>query len=603
MDSGRAPDLLAANQLAYACNVRCRGGFIQPRPGMRRLNISFPSGVWQGAEYYDSPTRPGYVCSIAGRILFVDPVGMVAEELTASTDRNSDRNPQVWMEQAEEFMIVQDGEALPFIWNGAQGRRAVRGSRETSEVPTGTVMAYGWGRLWVASPDRKRFTAGNLVYSETFKTSDLLRWSENTFLNGGGFFTVPANAGRINAMRFTAQIDTSVGQGPLMVFTDRGAFSVRAPVEREIWQNLQYPIQTVALMSYGALAQLSTINVNGDIWYRARDGVRSLALAQSQYGQWVNTPTSKEMARVMEQDSKQPALLERSSAVLFDNRLLMTALPQNVRGYGTVHMGLVVLDFDPLSTMSTRQPPAWDGLWSGGRFLQIVKGVFKGQERCHVFVLNDNDAVELWEITRDEHWDNGDENIAGFYETRAFEFAQGAGGGRFNRKQLRTLELWRDRMLGTVLTDVKYKPDQHPFWVDWHDWEDCITARSCSIPQDICPTVRMYQPQYRPRVRLPEPSSGCDPILNRPYNEASTFQIRIEFEGYCRFKQMRLSAMTVEENPNGGCPVATDCIGLTGCTSPGTDETPQAGETEDVLGTSDGETIVTSDGDQILINP
>ena len=50
----------------------------------------------------------------------------------------------VYFQQAENWLIVQDGQNQPYLYNGSTLRRATG-----DEVPVGGPMAYGKGRLWV----------------------------------------------------------------------------------------------------------------------------------------------------------------------------------------------------------------------------------------------------------------------------------------------------------------------------------------------------------------------------------------------------------------------------------------------------------------------
>jgi hypothetical protein len=301
---------------------------------------------------------------------------------------------------------------------------------------------------------------------------------------------------------------------------------------------------------------------------------------------------SKEMARVTKYENQ--ALLGYGSAIVFDNRLLMTALPSVKGSLGVIHKGIHVLDFDPLSSMTTKLPPAWDGLWCGLRVLQLVKGTFGGRERAYAFVLDSNDNVKLWEITKDDKWDNLTREIVWFIETKDFAF-----GDPFSLKKLEFAELYRDRLSGTVSTDVKFRPDQHPVWVDWHDWQECATTGNCTFDSSTCPTVTNYQPQYRASQRLPQPSDACDAIVNKPYRRGYTFQVRLQFTGYCRLKALRLHAFTMQEDNKGVCTTDAACVALSGCNEDTYPVTATA--TESVLGIDGGGFLLTDLGDTLLI--
>ncbi len=214
-----------------------------------------------------------------------------------------------WMVQAENFVVIQDGFSKPLIFNGTSLRRA-----KDDEIKTGRVMAYVNGRIWYALPNGFSFRATDIVYGDGTRAS-VLKETENTFLNEGGDFSVPSDSGGITAMAVPGDPDTSLGQGPLLVFTPRYVFSVQAPVDRDVWKNLNYPIQAISLLTSGALGARSAITVNGDVFYRAIDGIRSFIIARRSFSDWGNTPISGEMTPIVEND--QTSLLWASSAVVW----------------------------------------------------------------------------------------------------------------------------------------------------------------------------------------------------------------------------------------------------------------------------------------------
>lgn len=508
--------------------------------------------------------------NLTGTPLSIVPRGTLVIRAGVSvtfTDRNSSTRPRAWLEQAEDFMVIQDGQSKPLIYDGAVLRRAdsegLTGSliagttdRFVREVPVGTVMAYSNGRLWVALSDGHSFVASDLTGGPTgtpaYSERDaVLKFSENDIIAEGGSFGVPVTAGPITAMCSIANLDTSLGQGPLQVFTSRCAFSVNAPFDRTTWKDLQYPIQTVSALAYGALSNESTINVNSDIWYRASDGVRSFQVARRDSNTWATTPLSREMNRMLEYDDRHQ--LDRSSAVVFDNRLLMTCSPERVPERGVTHRALAVLDFDRASALLERLPPAWEGVWTGVSILQIVAGEFEGVHRAFAFVLSGEDKIELWEITRDAHFDTSDldvvdRRITSIYETRSFGFTKDNGWGL---KELATGVVWVDEVSGSVRFDVAYRPDQHPCWVDWHTWSANATYKDCN-PLDCLPTE--YALQYRPYVRLPAPADGCDEITDKPYKHGYEFQVRFIITGHVRLKRFLLVAVARQDEILGACP-------------------------------------------------
>jgi hypothetical protein len=336
VDTGISPLLVPRNRLAGAYNVTVRGGRPHPRPGINTraldfdgdatLQTRFEDNRFQGATtYYDEVGEPWIVVAIGGRVFRINPANFFVQDISIATDLNSSLT-QCYFVQAEQFLIMQDGQSLAWIYDGVTARRA---NPLLKEVPTGTVMAYGQGRLWVAKG--RYFAAGDIVGGSSGSAiynyrNAVLKFTENAFIAGGGAFYVPQQSGNITAMLFPARQDTATGEGALKIFTQDAIYSVEVPVERLVWQSLQQPVQTVTVLGGGSMSD-SVISVNSDLFYRSRDGIRSLLLAQRHFGELGNTPISREMAYYIGFDSD--IWLNWFSGVLFDSRLLVTLWPSS----------------------------------------------------------------------------------------------------------------------------------------------------------------------------------------------------------------------------------------------------------------------------------
>jgi hypothetical protein len=133
-------------------------------------------------------------------------------------------------------MVIQDDQSAPIIYNRAESRRA---ATDGSEVPSSSVGAYGNGRLWVASGSQ--YAAGDLVGSSSGdayinRIDAVLKFTENDYLNEGGSFATPTNAGPITALSVMSALDTGVGEGDLIVFTRNSAFATTVPTDRTVWK-------------------------------------------------------------------------------------------------------------------------------------------------------------------------------------------------------------------------------------------------------------------------------------------------------------------------------------------------------------------------------
>lgn len=411
-----------------------------------------------------------------------------------------------------------------------------------TELPPGRMGAYGLGRNWLSLVDGKQFLASDLVGGSSGTVANnfrdaVLQITENTYLTGGGNFTVPGSVGDIRAMIFTATLDKSLGQGPLAVITPNTVFSCDAPTDRTTWQTTTNPILTESLIGNGGLGQNSTLEWNGDTIFRSIDGIRSLLLARRDFDTWGNVPISREVERIVSQDDR--TLLAYSSAIIFDNRMLMTAAPQ-ASAQGVYHQAIIPLNADPTSSLRGKASSVYDPIWTGLNVLQLVKGQFSGVERAFAFCLNTTlNKIELYEIYTAEQgkFDNGNVPVIWTAET-AVLLRTLKDKGQFDFCRLIDGEMSVDSVVGQVTFQAYYKPDSYPCWIPWRTWTVCA--------QDVDPanaaTVN-YQPGFYPRMGLGEPDPKlCDSFSNRPFREAYFFEFKFVVTGYCRFIGFRVRA-------------------------------------------------------------
>lgn len=412
-----------------------------------------------------------------------------------------------------------------------------------AQLPPGKMGTYGMGRNWMCLPDGKRFLASDIVGassgSMTYDFRDsVLFVTENAYLVGGGFFTVPGSIGDIQAMTFSATLDASLGQGALQVATSSHVFSCNAPVDRLTWQTLTNPILTESLIANGALNQNATILWNGDIIFRARDGIRSLILARREFATWGNVPQSNEVnERVLAKDVQ--SLLNFGSAIIFDNRFLITVSPTQ-HAQGVYHPGLIALNADPISSIRGKEPAVYDGLWNGLNVLKLLTGDFAKVQHAFAFSLNTTlNEIELWELlpsATTEINDSGTNPITWSFETPVLDFGQKDPRKR-QYLQLNNGEVGIDELQSTVNFLAQYKPDQYPCWTDWFTWQECADM---SDPNS--------QVQFRPRMGLGTPSSApCDNSTGRPMRNGYSYQLKFTITGKCRFLLGRFEAIIIPQ--------------------------------------------------------
>lgn len=517
-------------------------------------------------------------------------------------------------------------------------------------VPIGLIGSYGQGRIFMSSPDRRSFTAGDIIYGDTNGTvENILRWTENQYLAEGLNFALPANQGRIKAMTFPAFQDTTTGQGQLFVFGEYGTSSfavdqpradILDPVTNAIvtpgWRDIQ--IQKIVLAESGCTSQWSTLNfTNGDLMYRDQVGIRTYRNARGDMQSYGQTPISAEVNRILNNDGL--SKLDYISSTHFDNRALTTCTPEylarqiliksisqglfsntatfqcysetnltvgdSITVVGThydgtysvdtvidaftftittppgkdvtvtsasyitgpttgteiYHRGLISLDFNSTSTVGGKSSPAWDGVWCGINFQQVVSGFFDGRSRCFAFVYGGPGNNQIWELASTF----GDDIPLGVapiqlpttpiqcqLETRAFDFQ-----APFNKKKLRRLDLWLSNIIGTVTMDASYHMDGKQCWTEWPPtWQRCATVQDPVLTEEN-PYAQGYAqnlPQIRNQITQPMPPNVCDPVVGGFTSLGFDAQVRLVWTGNLTIDKLVVTADDIVENQKAVCP-------------------------------------------------
>lgn len=467
------------------------------------------------------------------------PTNIIPSGTTVSyLDVNSQNLGICYMIQAEDFLIAQDGFSKPFIFDGGNSRRSMP---ETNEVPTGTVMAYVKGRVWVAIGG-DQYVASDLVYgpsgTDAYNYRDaVLKFTENKFLAGGGSFTAP---GTITAMAPMTVLDTSTGQGPLLIFTEQAIVSVDAPYARESWSTVTNPIVTYSLVANGATSFYGTIpTVNGDIFYRSLDGLRSFFWSIRERGSWGNTPLSTELGELIRDDAEE--LLKYQSAILFDNRLLFTIGSRHTK-YGAYWKGMVALDFDTISNMAAKSPPVYDGVWTGIDPTYLFEGMYGRTQRAFVAVRAAGGLNELWEISKKNQFDNDSGRIKWTWVSRGFSFENPLEAIR-----LENLELFVKEVIGDGDLTVHYRPDDYPCWFSWLPQSVCVNYKRCSTWNN-CETPTAFRSGYKTRLPFGQPSDQDEMHDGKPARIGYTHQIKVTCEGFFHINKMRLMGRVPDED-------------------------------------------------------
>jgi hypothetical protein len=459
VDAGRAANVIDPNQCVSAENMTFRGGKPAVRPAWRRLRIedqdftngnhsyyedggdaysqvvpgrtakeNFKWGIFQCAHAYSPHVGPdSLMVMIGGRLYRIVPYVNNARVTEVRIEdqkgakypaghpnagrlknkRNRNTLTIAYMVQADKWFITQDGESSAILYDGSLARRAITNTtRDKTEIPVGTMMAYGMGRVCLIVNER------DIAFGDLYGSHDqpdpadaLVMFTERNFLAEGFDAAIPFEQGLATGLAFFPQLDTSTGNGQLLVFAQRGAQAFFLNLQRELWKESQF--QIAALLTTGLRGHRSISIANEDLWFRSDDGVRSFRQARSEQYGWAHIPHSTNVRQFVRTDTNR--LLQYCSSVYFDNRVLFTTSPYP-NATRPFHTGAVVVDFDILSSFGEKvAKPAWDGHWTMPNnvgITQFVAGTFNGVTRAFAFVLEDDlQTNALYELTMDDRDD------------------------------------------------------------------------------------------------------------------------------------------------------------------------------------------------------
>ena len=570
------------NMLAWLTNATVRGGGIRTRTGWLKL-AELDVGLFQGGSMYEPDAGfPYQILSIAGRILLIhlDSDNSVVDLSAQFGLTNPATTAQSYFCQAEEFLIIQAGDlfTLPLFWDGTTLRRSkgvtntgvAPGTPGVNELPSSGPMVYYQGRLWYAIG---RFVnAGDIVGGNSgtaaFQFRDsVLNVTENPLVLGGDGFAVPSNSGNVRGLAYTANLDATLGQGPLYIFTAKQIYALTVPVTRTDWiaaTGANAPSMTVAQIKWGCAAERSLVHLNGDLYYRTLEpAVRSLVLAIRFFTQFGNTPISRNMDRVMALEDR--SLLHMSSGIEIENRLLMTILPIATDA-GVAFQGISVLDFaiisgiqdkvSPTAQLTGGVVPSWEGMWEPGLTLQLFEDEFGGLQRGFAAMLSlDRTKIQIWEITNYAKSDQDDRRVTWLVETPAFNW-----NAPFDLKELDGAEFWIDKLYGTVDITLEYREDANECWHPWSVRRICTARNSGEVTQfaesgDYPSTI--YCESGSIPVTFEKPAAfDCNDQNKRPVNVGCQFQLRLTVKGWCQIRGIRVFALPRYRRPFEGlsCP-------------------------------------------------
>lgn len=523
----------------------------------------FENGKFQGCEDYTTSSRTYSIVVISGHIFMINLLDNKVTCLTNETNQLNEIVDRCYFVQAGPYMIVQDGIARPRILQGS----AIRNSDETlPEIPVGTNMAYGHGRIAVQVSPR-HFAMGDIYLS--YKPENVLRFKETQFLNEGGGFTVSGKLGNIVSLQYANVSDTSTGDGPLLAICDNGfsTFAVNNP--RIQWSNIA--IQKIQLLGSGIVGHEASVNINEDILYRSHEGIRSYAVGRTEAASaYKYTELSREMDPYIQADDRHDSRF--LTMAFFDKRMLGTTSPRSLKAKKSdwqikkdtydadpsednkkaldlayvddaYFEGIIAFDFSlagftksTTSSQYTRKTTgSYDGIWTGINPTKLFTTIVQKKKRCYAFAKDSNGMNVLYEITKEvTGLDNGSKRIQQSMDLRsmAFKTQDTYVEAPFIHKYLEDITVWIGELHDEVNIQVYSSTDVINRFGKLGELNIKALTSSSSDPQEVGAA------QSRAMIKLLEPAESYDETTGHPNRNGNEFQFRLAWEGRIRIRRL-----------------------------------------------------------------
>jgi len=433
-----------------------------------------------------------------------------------------------------------------------------------NQMPIGTIMAYAYGRVAVSDANNNIYIS-DIIYGNGFTdTANTQNFTEQTYWAEGGSFTPPANLGLITGMRVMSSLNINVrGQGELVIFCERGSFTLDLSQPRSTWQTNN--IQKVSLIGRGCRSPWSVTGINNETYFRSDDGWALYNNSQVDFSNGLGfRKISREMNYWVNQDTGW--MRQFASGMFFDNRIIATVSPftvstgsPSVVGLHRPHRAMIVLDVDRVAqdAPSAGLPFRWDGLWEGPQPTQLITAQINSVQRAFVFSFDQDNVNRIYELQqggRDDYSiDLGNVKIKSFFTTKRHTWSEKSSP--FIRKQIIGGDIWISNFAEHINVSAQFKPDNYPCYFPLLERVGQGFDYCTPLAPDCMPIVNL--PTYN-QIKFTSPDEvPCEAEVGIPVTEAAEFQIKVQLEGTATVDRYRVAA-NLNNNldlPQGTCPI------------------------------------------------
>lgn len=585
-NAGLTPDRIAKNQFQKGVNISCKNGSLQPRPRLRHVPVTvttegteagmsyqsiFDLGKFQGERVFLADDK-SYALSVRGGLIFkINYLRGTAIVLrTATDDRISSLYRRVDIQQAGDYMVIFDWPNMPVVIRNDKARRSNWKNTDATgvplpQVPQSRLGTFVQSRLWVANGNE--FTAGDFVgditrpdapitFGEVFTAG--APFVGQAFNLGYGFGNMQITAmGYISSRNSQSNVKATIF-GPLYVATRRSIHLYAAELPRAEW--LQTNFGRLELWGVGITGQRAHSIIGSDVIFQSPRGyLHSFTKNQNdERSGWATTIISREVdnwLRTANDDFLDVGFVTYFNKVVFAGARPIRIPIKGYRGqviYDYAHEGMVALELDNVSTITTPASPAWAGLWTGIRPMEAT------QIYNDLYVVSKdpdgyNRTYVLDEAAVYDTWNQQKRAVKGRVYMRAYDHEQ---------PFLEKVEHSLDINLGNVVGDFNIKTFRKPLNAEeYAKWGEYDYKEKCY--QDCAETLDGFAPNapvgYKVLSFGDPVDKGCNKATGEPYSHYRENQVMVEFDGGdWRIDKVRLKAEVEGEPDSEGTPCTAE---------------------------------------------
>jgi len=350
-------------------------------------------------------------------------------------------------------------------------------------------------------------------------------------------------------MGFLQTIDSSTGIGPLLISSQNSVYSYQTQNPRSQWETSQFG--ALFINDAGFAGQRAFCNVNGDLFFADLDGtLRTASMSRAEQGKWSKTPISREVKNILLTTNKE--LLKYTALTYVKNKIFITANPYRVMAttqlgepiFDVVFGGFTVLETDTLAGLGKDARPAWAGLWTFTRPMDMIQN----NKQAYVIGKSEDGTNTIYKLRPDLSYDiigpkKQIRKIKSKIYTRSYGFQS-----PFINKNLNYIEPSFNNIKGDFLFKVYYKPSHGSKFVYWTQFKHTAPWQNCLIPKG-CAWKGLLGHNFR-ELNLGSPEDReCDPITREYLDVFRKVQLYFEIEGIdWQLDEFTVNAIVLPQN-------------------------------------------------------